>query len=59
MTVPMKRKPFACDVCGCLISLYDLDNDIATRRVITPSSDHSRAEVETLCFRHREPERKS
>jgi hypothetical protein len=43
-----------CDHCGRFIALEDFASG-ATRRMVTPDSDRSREEYETLCKRHAEP----
>lgn len=40
-----------CDVCGRFIAMDDFDNG-AIRRMLTPDSDRSREEWETLCKAH-------
>ncbi len=40
-----------CDVCGRLIPLGDFGNG-ASRHMLTPDSDRSREEWETLCREH-------
>lgn len=40
-----------CDACGRFIPLDDFP-DKATRRLLTPDSDRSREEWETLCKEH-------
>jgi len=49
MTDPWNR----CDVCGKFIAMEDFDNG-AIRHMITPDSDRSREEWETLCIKHGE-----
>ena len=41
-----------CDVCGKFISYSDLDSGMAIRKMITPDSDYSGEEWETLCKNH-------
>lgn len=43
-----------CDVCGRFISLMDFGTGGAVRRLVTPDSDRSGEEWETLCDRHAE-----
>jgi hypothetical protein len=40
---------FRCDACGRLVSLDDLSSESAHRHLVTPDSDFSREEYETLC----------
>jgi hypothetical protein len=42
-----------CDICGRFIAYKDFDHG-AVRTLLTPDSDHSREEWETLCQRHRD-----
>ena len=42
-----------CDVCGRFIPLDDFP-DKATRRLVTPDSDRSSEEWETLCKEHKD-----
>lgn len=44
------NKPSKCDVCGRFVS--PAGDDGGTRRLITPDSDYSSEEWETLCARH-------
>lgn len=48
----------SCDVCGRYISMADVLEGNAVHRMVTPDSDISMEEWETLC-RHHTPERKS
>jgi hypothetical protein len=41
-----------CDECGRYISLRDYDIGGATRKLITPSSEFTDEEYETLCPKH-------
>lgn len=41
-----------CDVCGRFIALKEFRKGGATRRLLTPDSDRSREEYETLCAEH-------
>lgn len=41
-----------CDECGRLIGYDDLMNETATRRLLTPDSEFTQEEWETLCKRH-------
>jgi hypothetical protein len=43
---------YRCDVCGRFVSLDDLAERRATRRLVTPLSDFTREEYETICERH-------
>lgn len=43
-----------CDICGKLISINDFVEGRATRRLITPDSDRSTEEWETLCREHKD-----
>ena len=53
------REPWnRCDVCGKLIAMDDFDKG-ATRRMLTPDSDRSREEWETLCIAHSPPQKAS
>ena len=40
-----------CDICGRFIGLNDLANELATRKLIYPSSDRSVETWESLCKR--------
>jgi hypothetical protein len=40
-----------CDVCGKFIAIDDFDHG-ATRRLLTPDSDRSKEEWQTLCINH-------
>ena len=42
-----------CDACGRFISMKDLEDGFAVRRLMYPDSDVSREEYETLCERHK------
>lgn len=48
----MRCEPFwnRCDMCGKFIALNDFDAG-AIRRLLTPDSDWSREQYETLCAR--------
>lgn len=41
-----------CDVCGRFISYSDLYTGKATRYLVTPDSEYSKEEYETLCPKH-------
>ena len=41
-----------CDECGRFIPLADFDSGAAQRHLLTPDSDRSREEFETLCKKH-------
>lgn len=41
-----------CDVCGKFISYSDLDSGLAKRELVTPDSEYSYEEYETLCREH-------
>lgn len=41
-----------CDVCGQFISIKDFQSGSAIRKLLTPDSDYSYEEFETLCYRH-------
>ncbi len=43
-----------CDVCGQFIPISDFDNG-ASRKMITPDSDRSSEDYETLCKIHSKP----
>ena len=38
-----------CDICGRFISFRDFEFDDATRKLLTPDSDYSIEEFETIC----------
>jgi len=40
-----------CDICGRFIRLKDLKSGRAMRKMITPDSDRSNEEYETLCYK--------
>jgi hypothetical protein len=40
-----------CDVCGKFIAMRDFEKG-AVRHMVTPDSDRSREEWETLCLKH-------
>lgn len=40
-----------CDVCGRFIALRDFEKG-ALRQIVTPSSEFTREEFETLCIEH-------
>ena len=48
----MKSNWNKCDVCGQFISLKDFESGDATRQLLTPDSDYSYEEYETLCRKH-------
>lgn len=49
----MKPEPWnRCDVCGRFIALSDFHRKRATRQLVTPDSDYSAEEYETLCKTH-------
>ena len=41
-----------CDVCGQFIADYEFTTGMASRRLVTPDSDYSSEEFETLCHVH-------
>jgi len=41
-----------CDECGRFIAYADLESGAAVSRLVTPDSDRSREEYETLCVKH-------
>lgn len=41
-----------CDVCGRFIPMEDFENGRAYRHLVTPDSEHTREEWETLCYKH-------
>jgi hypothetical protein len=41
-----------CDVCGRFIALSDFCNGLATRKLVSPDSEYSGEEWETLCEEH-------
>ena len=43
-----------CDVCGRFISYADIESGKAVRQLVTPDSDFSVEEYETLCDKHKE-----
>lgn len=43
-----------CDVCGAFIPIADFDSGLASREMITPDSELSTEEYETLCKKHRQ-----
>ena len=43
-----------CDICGRFISYQSLDEGRATRRLVTPDSEFTSEEYETLCPTHKE-----
>ena len=45
----MKDKWNICDNCGVEISIDEFNNGSASRRMITPDSDYSFEDYETLC----------
>jgi CRISPR/Cas system-associated protein Cas10 (large subunit of type III CRISPR-Cas system) len=52
----MSDKPWnRCEVCGRFISYDDIEDDKAIHRMITPDSDMSCEEFETLCSKHYKP----
>jgi hypothetical protein len=42
-----------CDVCGRFIPMRDFEAGSATRRLLTPDSEYTREEWETLCEKHK------
>ncbi len=58
MTAATKRKldypPLRCDVCGQFISLDDMTEGFAYRRLVYPDSHFTTEQYETLCSRHME-----
>lgn len=44
--------PLKCDVCGRFISSDDIDLGLASRTLLTPDSEFTSEEYETLCRRH-------
>jgi hypothetical protein len=45
-----KERSFRCDACGRFLSEEHLARGLASRRLLTPDSDYSREEYETLCY---------
>jgi hypothetical protein len=45
----MKKERFRCDICGVFISVADLSEGYATRRLIMPDSYLTSEEYETTC----------
>jgi len=43
-----------CDVCGRYIPLKDLVSGLASRELLTPSSEYTKETFETLCKTHKE-----
>lgn len=44
-----------CDVCGRFIISYSaFDSGLAIRKMVTPDSEYSTEDYETLCEQHRE-----
>ena len=41
-----------CDICGQFISIKDFESGLAIRQLLTPDSDYSSEEYETLCYKH-------
>lgn len=41
-----------CDICGQFISIKDFESGSAIRQLLTPDSDYSSEEYETLCYKH-------
>ncbi len=44
-----------CDICGRFISLEDFDSGKANRRMVTPDTDFTCEDYETLCRDHYKP----
>lgn len=44
--------PLRCDVCGRFVPFADLDSGAAVRSMVTPDSDYSSEDYETLCRDH-------
>lgn len=44
-----------CDECGRLIGYDDFLNEVATNRLVTPDSEFTHEEWETLCKWHAKP----
>lgn len=60
MTKPTKSPAqFRCDVCGRFIPLKDFEQGKAIRKLVTPNSDYSIEDFETLCKYHRTQTRPS
>lgn len=45
---------FRCDICGRYIAFIDFENNNASRKLITPDSEYSTEEYETVCTQHNE-----
>lgn len=45
----MENFSIKCDNCGKYISFEDLDKGLAQRHMITPDSEYSKEQYETLC----------
>ena len=43
-----------CDICGKFIAMQSFDDGKAIRRMITPDSEYTGEEYETLCSIHRD-----
>ena len=52
----MSENNLKCDECGKFISFDDLESGMATRKLITPDSNYSNEEYETLCKNHADTE---
>lgn len=48
----MSEEPIRCEVCGRFIPYADIESGKAVHRMVTPDSDQSSEEWETLCARH-------
>jgi len=44
-----KNHNFRCDDCGRFISLSDLEDKVASRKLLTPDSEFTKEEYITLC----------
>ena len=49
-----KEQPLQCDICGKFISWNDFETGKARRYLITPDSEFTPEEYETLCRDHSE-----
>jgi hypothetical protein len=43
-----------CDVCGKFVSYKDLDDGLATHKLVSSDSEYSNEGYETLCSKHKE-----
>jgi hypothetical protein len=44
-----EEKPLRCDACGCFVGWRDIESGAARHVLVTPDSEFTREEFETIC----------